>query len=60
MFQHEAGRAAFDDAQKQTEDTLRRIETKSTSIAKIQTDLEQSKQEALEARKVEQVRYSYI
>lgn len=60
MFQHEAGRAAFVEAQKQMENILERIETKTASIAKIQTDLEQGKLEALEARKVEQVRLSHI
>lgn len=40
------------------ENILGMIETKTTSIAKIQTDLERSKHEALEARKVEQVRFS--
>lgn len=56
FFQHEAGRAAFEDAQKQMESILGAIETKTASITKIQHDLEKSKLEAVEARKVEQVR----
>ncbi|XP_034707420.1 structural maintenance of chromosomes protein 4 [Vitis riparia] len=51
---HEAGRAAFEDAQKQMDDMLQRIETKSTSITSIESDLARNKLEALEARKVEQ------
>ncbi|RVW59692.1 Structural maintenance of chromosomes protein 4 [Vitis vinifera] len=51
---HEAGRVAFEDAQKQMDDMLQRIETKSTSITNIESDLARNKLEALEARKVEQ------
>ncbi|XP_062106651.1 structural maintenance of chromosomes protein 4 [Humulus lupulus] len=51
---HEAAHAAFEDAQKQMEDILGAIETKTESITKIQSDLERSKLEALEAHKVEQ------
>lgn len=55
-LQHEAGRVAFQDAQKQMEDISQKIETKAANIAKIQSDKEKSKLEASEARKVEQVR----
>ncbi|EXB31972.1 Structural maintenance of chromosomes protein 4 [Morus notabilis] len=51
---HEAGRVAFEDAQKQMEKILGAIETKTASITKIQHDLERNKLEALEARKAEQ------
>ncbi|KAJ0100237.1 hypothetical protein Patl1_21910 [Pistacia atlantica] len=51
---HEAGRAAFEDAQKQMDDILERINTKNATIANMQSDLEKNKLEALEARKVEQ------
>lgn len=37
------------------DDTLGRIEAKTTGIAKIQSELEISKREAMEARKEEQV-----
>ncbi|XP_062092799.1 structural maintenance of chromosomes protein 4-like isoform X1 [Humulus lupulus] len=56
LSEKEAARAAFEDAEKQMEDILGAIETKSESITKIQSDLERSKLEALEAHKVEQVR----
>lgn len=55
FFQHEAGRAAFEDAQKQMENLLEAIELKTSSIVKIQSDLEKNTLEASEARKVEQV-----
>ncbi|KAJ0042285.1 hypothetical protein Pint_19222 [Pistacia integerrima] len=51
---HEAGRVAFEDAQKQMDDILERINTKNATIANMQSDLEKNKLEALEARKVEQ------
>ncbi|KAA8530366.1 hypothetical protein F0562_005075 [Nyssa sinensis] len=51
---HEAGRAAFGDAQKQMDDIQGRIRTKTASIRNIHNDLEKNKLEALEARKVEQ------
>lgn len=54
-FQHEAGRAAFEDARKQMDDILGRIETKTAGIARIQRELEISKREAMEFRKEEQV-----
>lgn len=55
LFQHEAGRAAFEDAQKQMADISGSIETKSTGIAKVQSEIEKSKLEGIEARKEEQV-----
>ncbi|PON67311.1 Structural maintenance of chromosomes protein [Trema orientale] len=51
---HEAGRAAFEDAGKQMENILEAIEMKTQSIGKIQNNLESSKLDAMEARKVEQ------
>ncbi|XP_057957164.1 structural maintenance of chromosomes protein 4 isoform X2 [Malania oleifera] len=51
---HEAGRAAFEDAHKQMNDIMSKIETKRASIANIESDLEKNKCEALEARKLEQ------
>ncbi|KDP27149.1 hypothetical protein JCGZ_19848 [Jatropha curcas] len=51
---HEASHAAFEDACKQMENILGRIETKTASIAKIKSDIEKHKLEASEARKVEQ------
>ncbi|XP_062119451.1 structural maintenance of chromosomes protein 4-like [Humulus lupulus] len=56
LSEKEAARAGFEDAEKQMEDILGAIEIKSESITKIQSDLERSKLEALEAHKVEQVR----
>lgn len=53
--QHEAACVAFEDAQKQMDDILKRINTKNATIANMQSDLEKNKLEALEARKVEQV-----
>lgn len=51
---HEAGRAAFEDAQKQMTDILDKIETKQANIANAHSELEKNKDEALEARKLEQ------
>lgn len=53
--QHEAGRAAFEDAQKQMNDILGKIETRRAGIVDIQRDLEDNKNKALEARKLELV-----
>lgn len=55
LFQHEAGRKAFEDAQKQMDDIVKRIDTKTADIGNMQSDLEKNKLEALEARKLEQV-----
>ncbi|KAH9676513.1 Structural maintenance of chromosomes protein 4 [Citrus sinensis] len=46
---HEAGRKAFEDAQRQMDDILRRIDTKTTAIRNMQGDLEKNKLEAMEA-----------
>ncbi|KAJ4707448.1 Structural maintenance of chromosomes protein [Melia azedarach] len=51
---HEAGRKAFEDAQKQMDDIVKRIDTKTADIGNMQSDLEKNKLEALEARKLEQ------
>ncbi|KAK3188084.1 hypothetical protein Dsin_027645 [Dipteronia sinensis] len=51
---HEAGRNAFEDAQKKMDDILRRNNIKTADIANMQSDLEKNKLEVLEARKVEQ------
>ncbi|KAH9676512.1 Structural maintenance of chromosomes protein 4 [Citrus sinensis] len=51
---HEAGRKAFEDAQRQMDDILRRIDTKTTAIRNMQGDLEKNKLEAMEAHNVEQ------
>lgn len=55
LLQHEAGRAAFEDAQKQMNDILGKIETRRAGIVDIQRDLADNKNMALEARKLEQV-----
>ncbi|KAL0350888.1 UNVERIFIED_CONTAM: Structural maintenance of chromosomes protein 4 [Sesamum radiatum] len=51
---HEAGRAAYEDAQRQINETHKRIETKTSSLKDIQNKLENLKLEASEARKMEQ------
>ncbi|XP_052198087.1 structural maintenance of chromosomes protein 4-like [Diospyros lotus] len=51
---HEKGHAAYEDAQKQMNDIQKKIETKTESIANIQSALEKHKLEAAGARKVEQ------
>ncbi|KAL6551563.1 Structural maintenance of chromosomes protein 4 [Orobanche gracilis] len=51
---HEAGRAAYEDAQKQISEIKGRTETKTSSVKDIQNKLEKIKLEASEARKVEQ------
>lgn len=60
VFQHEAGRTAFEGAKKQLTNIKRKIETKTSAIHDIQIELEKNKHEALEARKVEQVRLSNV
>ncbi|CAB4275028.1 unnamed protein product [Prunus armeniaca] len=50
---HQAGHTAFEDAQKQMDDILGRIETKTAGISKIQSELEKSKLEGMEARREE-------
>lgn len=54
MFQHEAGRAAYEDAKRQLCDIHENIETKTASLKEIQSELEKSKLQVLEQRKVEQ------
>ncbi|KAI3665873.1 hypothetical protein L6452_44508 [Arctium lappa] len=51
---HEAGCAAYVDAQEQLNDLQKRIETKTSSIKDMQTKLEKNKLESSKARKVEQ------
>ncbi|KAL6288085.1 hypothetical protein ACE6H2_012475 [Prunus campanulata] len=53
-FLHQAGHTAFEGARKQMDDILGRIETKTAGISKIQSELEKSKLEGMEARKEEQ------
>lgn len=55
LLQHEAGQAAYGDAQEQIKDLKRRIEAKTSSLSKIQSDMEKKKIEASEAHEVEQV-----
>ncbi|GAV58095.1 SMC_N domain-containing protein/SMC_hinge domain-containing protein [Cephalotus follicularis] len=52
---HEAGCAAFEDACKQMDSILKKIETKTVSVKNIQNELEKNRLEALEARKAEQL-----
>ncbi|XP_024974942.1 structural maintenance of chromosomes protein 4 [Cynara cardunculus var. scolymus] len=51
---HEAGCAAYVDAQEQLNDLQKRIETKTSSIKDMQSKLEKNKLELSKARKVEQ------
>ncbi|KAI3452303.1 hypothetical protein Pfo_008968 [Paulownia fortunei] len=51
---HEAGRVAYEDAQKQINEINRRIETKTSSVKDIQNKLEKFKLDASEARNLEQ------
>ncbi|XP_035550219.1 structural maintenance of chromosomes protein 4 [Juglans regia] len=51
---HEAGRLAFEDAQKQMDNIVGKKEAKTASIANIQSDIGKNQLEALEARKLEQ------
>uniref|UniRef100_A0A7N2MVZ9 SMC hinge domain-containing protein n=1 Tax=Quercus lobata TaxID=97700 RepID=A0A7N2MVZ9_QUELO len=48
--EHEAGHAAFKDAQKQVDVILGKLKTKTASIADIQTDIDKKKLEVLRAR----------
>ncbi|CDP02233.1 unnamed protein product [Coffea canephora] len=50
---HDAGRAAYEDAQEQIREIHRRIDAKVSSITSIQSELQKNKLEALEARGVE-------
>ncbi|XP_015583967.1 structural maintenance of chromosomes protein 4 [Ricinus communis] len=51
---HEAGRAAFEDAKKQIDIIMGRIETKTADIEKLQSEIEKHKHVASEAHNVEQ------
>ncbi|PKI56411.1 hypothetical protein CRG98_023214 [Punica granatum] len=51
---HEAGRAAFEDARKQMDDITGKIAERSDSIANIRGEIERTKHEAFEARKLEE------
>lgn len=55
LFQHEAGCAAYSDAQKKMIDIKNTIGTKTSGILTIQNELKKNRLEAVEARKVEQV-----
>lgn len=55
LFQHEAGCAAYGDAQKKMIDIQNTIGKKTSGILSIQNELEKNRLEAVEARKVEQV-----
>lgn len=55
LCQHEASRAAYEDARKQMADIVGKIAEKTESSAIIQADIRSTKQEASEARKLEQV-----
>ncbi|OWM64577.1 hypothetical protein CDL15_Pgr020544 [Punica granatum] len=51
---HEAGRAAFKDARKQMDDITGKVAERSERTANIQGEIERTKQEASEARKLEE------
>lgn len=55
ISQHRAGRAAYEEAQKQISELQKSIETKSSVVKTIQNDLERHKLEASESHKIEQV-----
>ncbi|KAL0332074.1 UNVERIFIED_CONTAM: Structural maintenance of chromosomes protein 4 [Sesamum calycinum] len=59
LEKHEAGRAAYEDAQRQINETHKRIETKTSSLKDIQNKLENLKLEASEARKMEQEKQAH-
>lgn len=54
-LQHEAGRAAYEDAQKQIDEIEKKIETKGAGIKNIINELERNKIEKSEAQKLENV-----
>lgn len=60
LFQHEAGCAAYGDAQKKLIDIQKTKETKTSGIVSIQNELEKNRLESVEARKVEQVCLSFF
>lgn len=55
ILQHEGGRAAYEDAQKQISEIQVKIETKTSGVKDIQDRAGKLKQEASEARKMEMV-----
>lgn len=57
VLQHEAGRAAYEDAQKQIKETKAGIETRTSNLKDIENKLGKLKLEASEARKLEKVSY---
>lgn len=54
--QHEAGRTGFEDACKQVDDIKGKWQIKKTEISNVQEDIDKKESEALEAKRVEQVR----
>ncbi|KAL2499952.1 Structural maintenance of chromosomes protein 4 [Abeliophyllum distichum] len=50
---HQAGHAAYEDAQKQISEIEKRIETKTSSVTTLQNELEKNRHESAEARKME-------
>lgn len=55
LFQHGAGRKAFEDAQCQMDGIMEKIKQKITYKSDIETKIQQNKLEASEARRLEQV-----
>jgi len=55
LFQHDAGRKAFEDAERQMDNLREKIKAKNTYKNDIQTKIQKSKLEASEARRLEQV-----
>lgn len=53
--QHNASRAAYEDAQQQMKDIMDKLKNKHEDVSGIQTKLEKNKFESLEAHKLEQV-----
>ncbi|XP_022883355.1 structural maintenance of chromosomes protein 4-like [Olea europaea var. sylvestris] len=51
---HQAGHVAYEDAQKQISEIEKRIETKTSSLTTLRTELEKNMHDAAEARKMEQ------
>lgn len=60
LFQHEAGRAAFEDARKQMGNIKEKIAARTENITNIKENIEKKKDELSEERKIEQVRYFSI
>lgn len=51
---HDAGRTAFEDAQKQMNEMMDKVKAKNAGIVKLQQEIDQNKKKALEAHKVEE------